>query len=57
MVQNWVLFESFWESSDSPKYIYEYLSANAPSKYKFIWVINKKSTKIPFRHKKVAGLV
>lgn len=55
MVQNWVLFESFFGKSysDSPKYIYEYLSANAPSKYKFIWVINKKGTKIPFRHKKV----
>ena len=55
MVQNWVLFESFFGKSysDSPKYIYEYLYDNAPSKNKFIWVINKKGTKIPFRHKKV----
>lgn len=55
MVKNWVLFESFFGKSysDSPKYIYEYISANAPSKYRFIWVIDKKGSKIPFRHKKI----
>ncbi|CUH93585.1 CDP-glycerol glycerophosphotransferase family protein [Herbinix luporum] len=55
MKENWILFESFFGKSysDSPKYIYEYISANAPGKYKCIWIINKKGTKIPFRHKKI----
>jgi len=55
VMQNWILFESFFGKSysDSPKYIYEYISANMPGKYKCIWVIDKKGTKIPFRHKKV----
>jgi CDP-glycerol glycerophosphotransferase len=55
MVNNWILFESFFGKSfsDSPKYIYEYISANVPGKYKCIWVIDKKGTKIPFRHKKI----
>lgn len=48
---NWIIFESFLGKnySDSPKYIYEYLAKNHPGKYKFIWIINKK-TKIPYRH-------
>lgn len=47
--ENWVLCESFFGKSysDSPKYIYEYLCKNYPGKYKFIWVLNKK-TKVPF---------
>ena len=55
MMQNWILFESFFGKnySDSPKYIYEYISANMPGKYKCIWIIDKKGTKIPFRHKKI----
>ncbi|MDI9489122.1 MAG: glycosyltransferase, partial [Bacillota bacterium] len=55
MKENWILFESFFGKSysDSPKYIYEYISANAPGKYKCIWIIYKKGTKIPFRHKKI----
>ena len=55
MVKNWILFESFFGKSysDSPKYIYEYISANESGKYKCIWVIDKKKTNIPFRHKKV----
>jgi len=55
MMQNWILFESFFGKnySDSPKYIYEYISANMPGKYKCIWVIDKRGTRIPFRHKKV----
>lgn len=55
MMQNWILFESFFGKnySDSPKYIYEYISANMPGKYKCIWVIDKKGSKIPFRHKKI----
>lgn len=53
--KNWILFESFFGKSysDSPKYIYEYISANAPDKYKCIWIIDKRNTKIPFRHKKI----
>jgi CDP-glycerol glycerophosphotransferase len=52
---NWVFCESFFGKnySDSPKYIYEYLSANYPGKYRFIWVIDKKHTKVPYRHTKV----
>lgn len=53
--ENWVLCESFLGKnySDSPKYIYEYLSSNYPKKYRFIWIINKKGTKIPYKHSKV----
>ncbi len=52
--ENWVLCESFFGKSysDSPKYIYEYLCRNYPGKYRFIWVVNKK-TKIPFHPTKV----
>ncbi|HKL79998.1 MAG TPA: CDP-glycerol glycerophosphotransferase family protein [Mobilitalea sp.] len=55
MKENWILFESFFGKSysDSPKYVYEYLAKNYPGKYKFIWVIDKRSTKIPFKHKKI----
>jgi len=53
--QNWVLFESFFGKnySDSPKYIYEYLAKNYGSHYKFIWVIDKKDAKIPYKHKEI----
>ncbi len=52
---NWVILESFFGKSysDSPKYIYEYLSKNYPGKYRFIWVIDKKGTKIPYKHTKI----
>ncbi len=52
--ENWVLCESFFGKSysDSPKYIYEYLSKNYPGNYRFIWVVNKR-TRIPFEHTKV----
>ena len=52
---NWILLESFLGKnySDSPKYIYEYLAKNYPGKYKFIWVIDKINTKIPYKHTKV----
>lgn len=55
MKVNWVFCESFFGKSysDSPKYVYEYLSKTYPGKYKFIWVIDKKHTKIPYRHTKV----
>jgi CDP-glycerol glycerophosphotransferase len=50
-----VIFESFFGKSysDSPKYIYEYLCENYPGKYKCIWVINDKKTKIPYQPVKV----
>lgn len=53
--ENVVLLESFFGKnySDSPKYIYEYLSKNYPGKYKFVWVINKKHTQIPYKHIKI----
>lgn len=52
---NWVFCESFFGKnySDSPKYVYEYLQKNYPGKYRFIWVIDKKGTKIPYRHTRV----
>lgn len=51
---NWVICESFFGKSysDSPKYIYEYLCKNYPGKYRFIWVVNKR-TNIPFNPVKV----
>lgn len=50
-----ILFESFFGKnySDSPKYIYEYLAQHYPDRFKFIWVIDKKNTKIPFKHRKI----
>ncbi|WP_167958773.1 CDP-glycerol:glycerophosphate glycerophosphotransferase [Anaerosporobacter faecicola] len=55
MKENWVIFESFFGKSysDSPKYIYEYLSQAYPKQYKCIWVINDKHTEIPYGAKKV----
>jgi len=52
---NWVFCESFFGKnySDSPKYVYEYISQNYPGKYRFIWVIDKKHTNIPYKHTKV----
>lgn len=52
---NWVFCESFFGKnySDSPKYVYEYLQKNYPGKYRFIWVMDKKNTKIPYKHTKV----
>jgi CDP-glycerol glycerophosphotransferase len=52
---NWVFCESFFGKnySDSPKYVYEYLQKNYPGKYKFVWVIDNKRTKIPYKHTKV----
>lgn len=55
MKNNWVFCESFFGKnySDSPKYIYEYISKNYPRQFKFIWVIDKKDTGIPYKHTKV----
>lgn len=46
---NWIVFESFLGKnySDSCKYIYEYLLKHYGDQYKFIWIINDKSFKIP----------
>lgn len=53
--KNYILFESFFGKnySDSPKYVYQYLSEHYLGKYKSIWVIDKKNTKIPHRHTKI----
>lgn len=53
--ENWVFCESFFGKnySDSPKYVYEYIQKNHPGKYRFIWVIDKKKTKVPYKHTKV----
>ncbi len=55
MKDNWVVCESFLAKnySDSPKYIYEYIQKNYPGRYKFIWIINDKKSKIPYKHTKV----
>lgn len=55
IVDNWILFESFFGKSysDNPKYIYEYISANFPGKYRCIWIIDNKRSYIPFRHRKI----
>ncbi|NLP35334.1 MAG: CDP-glycerol:glycerophosphate glycerophosphotransferase [Clostridiales bacterium] len=52
--ENYVMCESFFGKSysDSPKYIYEYLNKNHPGRFKFVWVINKK-TDIPYHPIKV----
>ena len=53
--ENWVICETFFGKSysDSPKYIYEYLNKNYPGKYRFIWSINRHSTKISYHPVKV----
>ncbi len=58
MKDNWIVFESFLGKnySDSCKYIYEYLMENKGSAYRYIWVINDKSTPIPGNVKKVKYL-
>ena len=54
IMENWVLCESFFGKSysDSPKYIYEYISKNYPGRYRFFWVVNKR-TKIPYEHTRI----
>ncbi len=55
VMENWILFESFFGKnySDSPKYIYEYLSKNYSGKYRCIWVIDNKKSKIPYKHRRI----
>lgn len=49
MKKNWICFESFLgkQYADSCKYIYEYLLRNYKKDYKFIWIINDDTVKIP----------
>ena len=55
MKENWVILESFFAKSysDSPKYIYQYMNEKYPGKYRYIWVINDRKTKIPYKHTKI----
>ncbi|MBP1754824.1 MAG: hypothetical protein H6Q59_1222 [Firmicutes bacterium] len=55
ILKNTVLFESYFGKSyaGNPKYIYEYLAKAAGDKFRFIWVIDKQNTDIPFQHKKI----
>lgn len=54
MKENMVVFESFLgrNYSDSPKYIFEFLSINNPGKYRCIWILNRKE-KLPYPAKRV----
>lgn len=47
--ENTIMFESFLgkNMSDSPKYIYKYLSETYPGKFKFVWVFNTKRDDLP----------
>ena len=55
--RNWVFIESFFGKSysDSPKYLYEYLQKTRGDKYRYIWVLNKKSPALAKsgKHKRV----
>lgn len=55
---NWIVFESFIgrNCSGQPKYIYEYLEKNYGKKFKYIWVLEDKKTKIDGKCKKVKRL-
>lgn len=55
---NWIVFESFIgrNCSGQPKYIYEYLQKNYGGKFKYIWVLEDKKTKIDGKCKKVKRL-
>ena len=53
--EEWIVFESFLgrNYSGQPKYIYQYMQKHYKDKYKFIWVINDKKTKIDGNCKKI----
>lgn len=46
--KDWVILESFFgrSYSDSPKYLYEYLQRKYGDKYRYIWVMNGRSTEL-----------
>ena len=52
VMDNWVLCECFFGKSygDNPKALYEYMQKTFPGKYKFIWCIDNKDSKIPYDH-------
>lgn len=52
---NTILFESFFGNSysDSPKYIYQYMLEKFGDQYQYIWVLNRKNTKVPGNPKQV----
>ncbi len=54
MEEDMVIFESFFgrNYSDSPKYVFEYLSKNYPGKYRCIWILNRKET-LPYPAKRI----
>lgn len=49
-----IMFECFFgrNYSDSPKYIFEYISHNFPGEYKCVWAFNKRA-KLPYPAKQV----
>lgn len=53
--EDMIIFESFRGQyyNDSPRYIYEYLYDKYKENYRFIWVINDKSKKLPGSPKKI----
>jgi CDP-glycerol glycerophosphotransferase len=55
LLKDTILFESFFGKnySGNPKYIYEYMAEHCSDSYRFVWVIDKANTKIPYRHKKI----
>lgn len=53
--QNVVMFETFNAKnySDSPKYIYEYLAKHYGDQFEFVWALNNRNVKLPYKGKKV----
>ena len=53
--ENQIFIESFRGDfySDNPKYLYQYLYENYSDRYDFVWVMNRKGTKIPGNPKTV----
>lgn len=53
--KNVVLFETFNAKnySDSPKYIYEYLAKHHSDQFEFVWALNNKNVKLPYKGKKI----
>lgn len=53
--KNTILFESFFGKnySDSPRAVSDYINEHYPGQYELVWVLNEKSSKVPYAHKKV----
>lgn len=58
LLENVVMCESFFgkQYADSPKAIFEYMSRTYPGKFKFVWVLDNKHTKLPYKAVKVKRL-